>query len=510
MNAKSDAIYPKKDPIVDRPVSTMRGRVAVGTLMIGYAAYLGSSISPFGKSHILNGSYLGFLLGIATVGYLFFKYTHPVDLARWRQFRSGFVQGYFLIYLALILALNSNALFQSAAQKFQADFVAIMIYAIAAGYGCLTGAFKIFKSDDNEKFKLVCGLKDFRAIQPLSNYLKSSNVHFRRQAAIELGNLGDARGVPGLLRATRDKDARVQINAIKSLVKMDDEHAVQPLIAILERGKPRMQQEAAKALGSMVKTRAVEPLIATLKASQKGYVRTSIVQALGYLEDVRAFEALNAALHDRNLGVRLAATEALKKISMLPPTLEGSQKVTLLPASSIARVKSGGVEQASIPTSQPAPQRRPVKRRKIRLPVFFRRLARQPARSGQSKAALASLLGRRTCTGKRKPRRRIGWPSFLRRPARQPQPTGRDEISQPTTVAAIYTPGAPVQPAETPQPVFAQPDIDFPVPAEMIEYEAPDMPDQVDPPAEPTPRSVCTCAQPVKSMSFREPSLHEF
>jgi hypothetical protein len=314
-------------------------------------------------------------------------------------------------------------------------------------------------------------------------------VKFRRQAAIELGELGDTRGVPSLLRAFKDKDWQVQLNAVKSLAKMDDDHAVQPLITILERGKPRLQQEAAKALGSMVKTRAVEPLIAAYRVSEKGYVRTSIVEALGNLQDVRAFEVFNKALDDRNLGVRMAANEAIKKLCSNPvstgTSLDEPAPVLRQPAS----------------TERSSSSQKQGKRHKMGLPASLRRSVR-------------SILQIQ--------HRKVRLPGFLRRPGRTPLPPRRGKVNR--RAIPDQPPASPVQAAYTQvdQPPCSEMPADLPVPAEWCEYEPQDSsivtsinqpdpsPVQVEHRANPTSQIACACAQPIKSGFLTNSSLHEF
>jgi hypothetical protein len=341
-------------------------------------------------------------------------------------------------------------------------------------------------------------MKDFRAIQPLFSYLRSEIVKFRRQAAIELGELGDERGVPGLLRAMKDKDWRVQMNAIKSLVKLDDPRAVQPLLTILEHGKPSMQQRAAKALGSMDKSKSVEPLLAALKTSQKGFVRASIVQALGNLDDVQVFLALKQARQDRNLAVRLAAVEAMKKYTSVPVSTGRLKKGTPPPAPAVIQNQSPQIKPAQIEPqflNQTAPVVKPVRQHKITLPAVFSQLAR-PAR--------------------RTTHRRPGWIFRLTHPARAASPSRRAVGNQSATPAAAPVAPMPAEVGELDMAANTGQTGDLPIPAEWCEIERLSDNDPQTAPAqtelivEPTSQSACAYEQAMDPATSNSPSMHEF
>jgi HEAT repeat protein len=132
-----------------------------------------------------------------------------------------------------------------------------------------------------------------------------------KDAAIELGEIGDSRAVEPLIKALGDKDEYVREAATKALGMIADVRAVEPLIEVLwdedqlVHPSEYVRYYAAEALGNIGDTRAVEPLIKLLKGDDCPGCDASIE------ESWHACPSCGEPLHDDNHD---AAKEALKKL----------------------------------------------------------------------------------------------------------------------------------------------------------------------------------------------------
>ena len=169
---------------------------------------------------------------------------------------------------------------------------------------------------------------DKRAVESLIAALRDTNSDVRENAAKALGRIGwkpvnqtersiylmalqewdevvkiGAPAIAPLIAVLRDEDANVRRNAAKDLGKIGDKRAVEPLIAILEDPDWRIRSDAVLALGKIGDKKAVDPLIDALKDKDSS-VRRMAAETLGKIGDERAVEPLIAALRDKNLDVR--------------------------------------------------------------------------------------------------------------------------------------------------------------------------------------------------------------
>ena len=144
--------------------------------------------------------------------------------------------------------------------------------------------------------------------------LATEDLIARMQAVESLGQIGDARVVPSLLKALKDPNIQVQYVAIKALGELRDARAVDPLVKTLEHPEPGIVSAAAQALGELRDTRAVESLMTILSDAEHGVFRMGTIQTLGALKDPRATALLIEQLDDSSVQVRRIATEALGEI----------------------------------------------------------------------------------------------------------------------------------------------------------------------------------------------------
>jgi HEAT repeat protein len=140
-----------------------------------------------------------------------------------------------------------------------------------------------------------------------------------RQAAIEaLMQIGEpAIKVLFALTKSTDVDIKVRYAAAEVLLQIP-QVAIDPeaLIAIL-KGVEQDSQQVEKCDISSFQDTSVELLIAALSAVDSD-VRRAAAEKLGQIKDVHAIEPLSALLGDSNSQVRLAAAEALHKLSWEP------------------------------------------------------------------------------------------------------------------------------------------------------------------------------------------------
>ncbi len=129
-------------------------------------------------------------------------------------------------------------------------------------------------------------------------------------AVAALGETGDPKAVPILLRALRDEDENVRAIAAASLGKLRYRRAAPQLVRALADKSERVQAHAEWALENIGK--AAVP--ALLKGAQRPATRLRAFRVLGRLKDERAVPVLIDGLKDRNKEVRIIAAWALGEI----------------------------------------------------------------------------------------------------------------------------------------------------------------------------------------------------
>jgi cyclophilin family peptidyl-prolyl cis-trans isomerase/HEAT repeat protein len=86
-------------------------------------------------------------------------------------------------------------------------------------------------------------------VADLLQLLQDSEARIRRRAALAVGHVGLADGVPPLLKLLGDDDAEVRQMAAFALGLLHDPRARDPLVAVLDDPSPLVQGSAAEALG---------------------------------------------------------------------------------------------------------------------------------------------------------------------------------------------------------------------------------------------------------------------
>lgn len=213
-------------------------------------------------------------------------------------------------------------------------------------------------------------------VEALLVALRDRDPDKRANAARALAELGDAQVIEPLLDLVlRDTEASVRARVIESLKLRWCDLATDQLIAQLQqmpnetwvgrwfRPKPqeeRVQQvwlrkRAAEALGYLGEKRAVDALVGALRDTDR-LVRREAVEALGKLGDARAVEPLLGLLRDREREVRLQTAKALaqlgqekaKDLLLAAWRKEGDGEVKVHMGRAVQRLDPRAAEQAGI------------------------------------------------------------------------------------------------------------------------------------------------------------------
>jgi HEAT repeat protein len=97
----------------------------------------------------------------------------------------------------------------------------------------------------------------------------------RSSAASALGNIGDDRAIPGLLKLVEHSESYVRSSAASALGKIGDDRAIPGLLKLVEHSESYVRCSAAHALGKIAKQHAEKvaphlPHLLTLIPSQSG------------------------------------------------------------------------------------------------------------------------------------------------------------------------------------------------------------------------------------------------
>ncbi|MHB9134167.1 MAG: HEAT repeat domain-containing protein [Armatimonadota bacterium] len=153
------------------------------------------------------------------------------------------------------------------------------------------------------------------AVEPLVIMLQTEHgADMRTVAARALGQIGDKRAIPALVRAMYDESADVHEAAAGALGQIGDPSAIEPLIAVLNEESPDLRESAIRALGQLHSARAIDPLVSALRSIEYP-VRLAAVEALGEIGDPMCVEPLMTAfMQDKRHAVRKAAVTSLMKL----------------------------------------------------------------------------------------------------------------------------------------------------------------------------------------------------
>lgn len=150
--------------------------------------------------------------------------------------------------------------------------------------------------------------------------LRSPDPAVRRQAAIALLSMDYAPALGTILENMRNaQDPAVRISTIQAAAFCEEHRAFQTVLAAIGDPSPRVQREAAIALTRFTQPEEVDAMMALIdRPTTTSRQRQLLLSAFGEALAIRAVPVLLAALRDGDEAARIAALEALRKISRRP------------------------------------------------------------------------------------------------------------------------------------------------------------------------------------------------
>ena len=140
----------------------------------------------------------------------------------------------------------------------------------------------------------VLAASEVDTLSPLLELLKGPDPDLRMQAALALGEQGDARAVEGLIETLKDDDTNVRYHAIEALGKLKAAEAVDALAEIAESKDFFLSFAALESLaviGDASVTSRMAPLL------DNEFLRDAAINLLGQLGDDSAVGPLTALLN---------------------------------------------------------------------------------------------------------------------------------------------------------------------------------------------------------------------
>lgn len=126
----------------------------------------------------------------------------------------------------------------------------------------------------------MLGVSNEALLAPLAELLDAPNAELRVQIALILGERGDKRGSPALLRALKDEDSNVRFHAIEALGKIGARDAADALIEVVESEDFFLAFPALEALAAINEPRVAVRIVPLLA---KELLQEAAVAALGAL-----------------------------------------------------------------------------------------------------------------------------------------------------------------------------------------------------------------------------------
>jgi len=175
------------------------------------------------------------------------------------------------------------------------------------------------------------------AVDALLPVLGSSDPDVRKFVVDILGDIGDTRAVPELIKRLDDVDGNIRVASAEALGKIRDPRAVDALVACLSRSDQSwLDYAAAEALGEIGEGRALGPLLAMLSRNS---LREPIIKSLGKIGNANTLGPLLAGLRDPLRIVREVSTMALAAVA---------QKSTLFEQHTIVQAVRAGMSNRAV------------------------------------------------------------------------------------------------------------------------------------------------------------------
>ncbi len=149
------------------------------------------------------------------------------------------------------------------------------------------------------------------AVEPLMGELSSKNPVARRQAALMLGRIGDARAVPALLQALLSDDADARARALEALRKLKGKGALARVVTMLRDNDGEVRAEAARFVGVFGAEAHQAALRVALATETQPATRTAFLCALLRRGDASVVPELKQIVRSGEQHDREAAQAAL-------------------------------------------------------------------------------------------------------------------------------------------------------------------------------------------------------
>lgn len=148
-------------------------------------------------------------------------------------------------------------------------------------------------------------------VEPLFHYINDDDHDLRKQVVDILGNIGDKRATPHLIKALSDSDENVKSAAAENLGKIGDDEAVKSLIAVLKSQDLLLCYSSLEALCKIGKKVPFKEIIPHLN---NPLLKKASLDALGNSTDKNALPHLISGLEERSKSTREAALVSLVKL----------------------------------------------------------------------------------------------------------------------------------------------------------------------------------------------------
>jgi HEAT repeat protein len=162
-------------------------------------------------------------------------------------------------------------------------------------------------------------LKDERTTDALMRRLSDRDKTVRSRAADALGEIGDTKAIPRILKTLKDThiDIAFRVSAALALAQMGQDEGPKFILGLVKSTNPDDRVIAAETLGGNQIEGRSEPLLSLLADSVER-VRFAAVQAVRELHDPRAIPALKKLLDDPEPAIREHAAIALEELGVKP------------------------------------------------------------------------------------------------------------------------------------------------------------------------------------------------
>lgn len=145
---------------------------------------------------------------------------------------------------------------------------------------------------------------DDRTVNAFIQTLEGNDSHARMEAAVSLGDLGDASAVMPLIKALNDSDKYVRSESARALANIGDRRAVDPLIQALTLKENREDYEFIRSLARFADPKSIDVLSQVISETNEkesldrtDYIIINLaVWGIARTKDTRAIDPLISAL----------------------------------------------------------------------------------------------------------------------------------------------------------------------------------------------------------------------